>query len=265
MKALDRIVRLLAQSTGKVAHTPPTLLYNEGWMLRLVLDWCSEHPTAVEPFLFLPNARWYSEALLPSRFGGRGGQREGFTHADGVIGHFEFRPGGRGDIELVPGAKQFSVIEAKMGSLLSTGIKNAPAYNQAARNIACMAHMTARVSPDTSSLKRVSFTVIAPEQRISERAFEAELALEALEQAVRTRTAMFEGLHDEWFANNFQALLPKCEIKAVSWEDTVETISAVDQATGKEFQDFLSICLKHNPMSRVLPRKPLGGSAAPAV
>src|SRR5829696_5925829 len=112
MTALERITKLLSEASADERHLPPTALYNEGWMLRLVLDWCSEHPEAVPPFLFLPGARWYSEALLPSRFGGKGGVREGFTHADAVIGHFQFRPRGRGDIELSPGATQLSVVEA---------------------------------------------------------------------------------------------------------------------------------------------------------
>jgi len=144
MNALDRVTQLLAECGSGSAHIPATALYNEGWMLRLILDWCSTHPTAIEHFIFLPGSRWYSEALLPSRFVGRGNRGEGFTHADAVIGQFDFRTGGRGDITLAPNAKQFSVVEAKMGSLLSPGISNARTYNQAARVVAT--HCRFRIS-----------------------------------------------------------------------------------------------------------------------
>jgi hypothetical protein len=54
-----------------------------------------------------------------------------------VIGHFRLRPGGRGDIELLPGARQFAVVEAKMASAFSHGAVNP--FSRAARNVACIA------------------------------------------------------------------------------------------------------------------------------
>jgi len=41
-------------------------------------------------------------------------------------------------IELLPGARQLTVIEAKMASGLSAGTKHAPNFNQAARNVAAL-------------------------------------------------------------------------------------------------------------------------------
>jgi hypothetical protein len=243
---------------------PPTILFNEGWMLRLILDWCATSHVLVEPFAFLPNAEWYSEPLLPSRFGGRGHPAEGFTHADAVIGHFRFRPGGRGDIEIVPRATQFSVVEAKMGSLLSGGTANATFYNQAARNIACIAHMVA-ASDTASTLERLSFTVIAPQQRIDEKAFETQLEAKSLTDTVRMRTAMFNGKHDDWFSGAFTSLLPRIQVRAVSWEEVVNRIAVVDDRAGDELSEFLRLCLRFNPMSQHRPK--IGGShsVAPAV
>lgn len=265
MTALERITQLLAQCASNDRHLPPTALYNEGWMLRLILDWCSEHPSAVQSFVFLPGSRWYSEALLPSRFGGKGGAREGFTHADGVIGHFGFRPGGRGDIELAQDARPLSVVEAKMGSLLSSGTSNAPLYNQAARNVACMAHLTAVANREASTLEYLSFTVIAPQQRITERAFDAQLGLESLMDSVRARTKMFMGAHDDWLALHFETLLGCCRVEGVSWEQTIEAIAVIDPTTGDDLKGFLTLCLKHNPMSRTRLVKKSGESIARAV
>jgi hypothetical protein len=60
------------------------------------------------------------------------------------------------------GSFQFVVIEAKMFSNLSRGTKNALEYDQAARNVACMAHTIAKSGIQVDDLKSVGFFVIAP-------------------------------------------------------------------------------------------------------
>src|SRR3954471_17890060 len=106
MNPIARAAELLARCGQPNAVLPPTELFNEGWMLRLVLDWAASHPSALGPLTFEDGSTWYSEALLGSRFRPRkrgDPSGEGFTHADGIIGHFRLRPSGRGDIELLPG------------------------------------------------------------------------------------------------------------------------------------------------------------------
>ena len=59
-------------------------------MLRLVLDWFAINNIAGHTLSFDAASTWYSEGLLPSTFlpRYRGDKHaEGFTHADGVIGH----------------------------------------------------------------------------------------------------------------------------------------------------------------------------------
>jgi len=105
------------------------MLCNEGWLLRRVLDWFDRDRTLSHKLSFLPEALWYAEALLPSRFRPQRRSDEGaesFTHADGVVGHFEIAPGERGEARLLHQAKQFVVTEAKLGSSLSARTKNAP-------------------------------------------------------------------------------------------------------------------------------------------
>lgn len=114
---LRRITELLGRCGSKSSILPPTELYNEGWMLRLILDWFDRNRDLPHALSFLPKARWYSEALLPSRFlpRQRGDDRaESFTHADGVLGHFTIAPGERGEAKLTPETRQFMVIEAKL-------------------------------------------------------------------------------------------------------------------------------------------------------
>lgn len=144
---------------------PPTELYNEGWLLRLVLDWLDRQREIEHPLSFMPGARWYSEALLPSRFLPRTrGDRlaESFTHADGLIGHFDVDSGQRGDARLRADVQQFIVTEAKLGSKLSRGTKNAPDFDQAARNVACIAHMLSVIGVAPLKVRRLGFFVVAP-------------------------------------------------------------------------------------------------------
>jgi hypothetical protein len=130
---------------------PPTLLYNEGWFLRLVLDWFSRHDVQGHPLSFGAGARWFSEALLPSAFLARHrGDRlaESWTHADGVVGHFLIGEGGKALLRLAPEAGQLLVLEAKLFRGLSPGVTKARYYDQAARTVACMAEVLRRAERD---------------------------------------------------------------------------------------------------------------------
>src|SRR5262245_21290448 len=96
---LERITAMLRATEGETPPFPPTLLFNESWLLRLVLDWFASRARAVaagvgvEPHVLSPRpgAAWYSEAWLPSAFLPRFRRdplAEAWTHADGVVGHF---------------------------------------------------------------------------------------------------------------------------------------------------------------------------------
>ncbi len=89
MAILDRVLELLSASYGGARNFPATDLFNEGWMLRLVIDWFSRNRSIDFDLKFSDTATWYSEALLPSAFLPRyRGDKlaESWTHADGVMG-----------------------------------------------------------------------------------------------------------------------------------------------------------------------------------
>ena len=112
---LAPVASLLSRCGTPISVMPPTAVYNEGWMLRLVLDWFDRNRGIPHELAFAEGARWYSEALLPSRFLATfraDARAESFTRADGLIGHFTVQSGTRGDAVLAPHATQFIVIEA---------------------------------------------------------------------------------------------------------------------------------------------------------
>ena len=257
MPALDIIADLLGRCGTRSSVLPATALYNEGWMLRLVLDWFDCHRTVEHPFAMLEGSRWYSEPLLASRFLGKSrgdSLAEGWTNADGVIGHFQLRPGGRGDIELLRTARQFIVAEAKLGSGLSPGTKNAPTFNQAARNVACMAHLLAEAKCAPEDFARLGFYVIAPESRIRQGVFDEELRIDGpagITTVVTERVRAFAPKHDAWLADTFRRTVAVASIRALSWEDLLNAIRQFDAASGAALDAFYSQCLEFNRVDRV--------------
>lgn len=51
---LERAIGLLSKCSTRDTLMPPTELFNEGWMLRLVLDWAQHHPDAISALRFCP-------------------------------------------------------------------------------------------------------------------------------------------------------------------------------------------------------------------
>ena len=246
---IHQIAELLARCGTPASILPPTELYNEGWMLRLALDWFDRNRTADHPLALMPKARWYSEALLPTVFRPRyrGDRRaESFTHADGVIGHFDIKPGVRGDAALLGDALQFIVCEAKLGSGLSAGTTNAADFDQAARNVACMAYMIGAANVPVGQLERIGFYVIAPEAQIASGAFGSLVTKESVRAKVVARVAQYEGDLDDWRRTDFEPLIEKIDLKVMSWESILEVMRESPEAAG--MREFYGECLRFNPL-----------------
>lgn len=246
----QRISELLARAAGADRVFPATDLYNEGWMLRLVLDWFSRNPDVDHDLKFGESSNWYSEALLPSAFLARKrGDKlaESWTHADGVIGHFVIGENGAGDLSLKDGATEFVVTEAKMFSKLSAGVTNARYFNQAARNVACIAELVKRAAIAPSSFDNIAFYVVAPKARIDEGIFTQHMDVESMREVVRRRIAEYEDPEkDQWLDDWF---LPTCEttkIRCMSWEDILTAISAHNESDGQSLGQFYAKCLAFN-------------------
>jgi len=109
-RILTEVTGFLGSLNTDARRAPATLLYNEGWLLRLVLS-AEAGGIRCLPQPFEPGARWFSEALLYTPFAprSRGDQLGGsVTHADGVIGHFEIGRSSRAGLHLTPDGTQSS-------------------------------------------------------------------------------------------------------------------------------------------------------------
>lgn len=251
--ALARVSELVGLCGTPAGVMPATALYNEGWMLRLVLDWFSRQPPSAHPLSFLPGSTWYSEARLSTQFRRRpaspGNQfAESWTHADGVIGNFESFER-RGDVRLTPDAKQLVVVEAKMFSSLSAGTKRAPTFYQASRNVACIAETLLDRQPDSLSL---GFVVVAPKAMIEEWALETHLTPPTISKAVAARVALYiEDRQDHaekhaWYESRFVPMLDHLRLKVLSWESIIEHVAAHDHPSSLSLNEFFEQCIRFN-------------------
>ena len=250
MSAYSRIAEMLSNAGEKDGRFPPTDLYNEGWMLRLCLDWFSTNKGSQSALRFLGESSWYSEALLPSAFLARSrgdSLAESWTHADGIIGDFDIGKKNVGGLTLRADARQLVVTEAKMFSKLSSGVTNARYYNQAARNVACIAEVLSRAEQSPDSLQRIGFFVVAPEVRIAEGVFDEQLRISNIRKIVERRIEEYdEPGKREGFEARFLPLLDVADIGAVSWETLLDDIRREDEAAFDYLGSFYEKCILYN-------------------
>lgn len=154
--ATDALLRCCNISGRPIAQSE---VYNETWLLRLVLaklydttDTDTFSGDCAEILKHLHKAvriRWISEGGLRPTL-----EKEGTTWTDAILGNVTLRNDPK--VEIDSGSKRgvgivldnddennvgVIVVEAKVGSKLASGTSNHKAYNQAARNIACLARL----------------------------------------------------------------------------------------------------------------------------
>ena len=246
---LERICAMLESCATESPLFPPTLLYNEGWLLRLVLDWFSTHGVPDHPLNFSENAQWYSEALLPSAFLARhtgDGLAESWTHADGVVGHFLVGNGSKTGLSLLPRATHFVVLEAKMFSGLSPGVKNAKYFDQAARNVACIAEVFHRANLPPQTAFQVGFYVLAPHSQIERGVFDEVMNRDSIQRKVERRVQEYLGDRDQWYSEWFQPTFQKAEVETVSWEELIAIIGEQESTSAVSIEAFYRRCVDFN-------------------
>jgi hypothetical protein len=256
---IERIKSMLEACEAGLAAFPPTELFNEDWLLRIILDWFARRGGDRYPLSSLPGARWFSQAWLPSAFQPRfrGDQlAEARTHADGVLGHFLIGDPGTAALSLEPQARQFIVLEAKLFARLSAGVRNAPYYDQAARSVACVAETLRRAERSPEELEDLAFIVLAPQARLDDGIFEWDLALDAIRGKVRRRVESYAGERDAWFRDWFEPTWRRIEVRSLSWEDIIEIIAFHSMEDGHVIDSFYGQCLRFNRPRGSLPRAP---------
>ena len=243
---MEIITDLITSFDPKEPHFRPTEIYNEGWLLRALLHVLSKLDTKQFPVSFAPGATSFSEALLPTAFKARyrgDPLAETRTNADGVIGHILIGEKAKADLELKPMADQFVVIEAKIGSQLSPGTLHAPDYDQAARNVACMAEALRRAGRRPSDVERLSFVVLAPQSAISGGKFAEEMDRSSIGSKVERRVASYAEEKQDWHEQWFEPALAEIDLVSLSWETAISWVGDSDEDAAALLTDFYDQCI----------------------
>jgi len=247
-----RIGAMMQSCVTKSPVFPPTTIYNERWLLRLVLDWFSTNPIEGHPLNVTEKGRWFSEVSLPTTFTGSGKAArlaETSTHADAVVGHFDVGNKGKDDLSLRPDAKHLVVLEAKIFSGLSPGVTNAKYYDQAARTVACIAEVLRCANRPPSDLSRLCFYVVAPQVQIARSVFEKAMSRSSINRKVRKRVNEFGVKKDKWYTDWFQPTLQQIEVGTLSWEELIRTIGEHDASSAASIQWFYLQCIGFSEQS----------------
>ena len=250
--ALDQIFAILKSATDDNTPIPPTLLYNENWLLRLILSAASQGIPCL-PFEFAAGARWFSEARLYSRFLPRGrGDRnaETHTHADGVIGHFAFAMNSKTGLLLDSTGSQFVVLEAKVFSKLRKTTQNADNYDQAVRTLGCMAESLRRSGKFPEQWQSLGFYVIAPKGQIDRGLFNEAMHKDHVLKGIHDRIEGFDsdspGEMKDWEGRWVKPLLERVHMECLTWEHTIEKVEEHDPALGRDVRIFYDRTLEFN-------------------
>ncbi|HPW67646.1 MAG TPA: hypothetical protein PLS84_11285 [Salinivirgaceae bacterium] len=213
----------------------PTIIYNEGWIVRLLVIESMLEKITIENIEFgkLANKKWSSEALIASPFVTTKINREGYTHADIILGDFDVNYGERGKVVLADMPEILGIIEAKMGSSLSKGTRNAPNYNQASRNICCLAHTTQSTDCGT-------FFIIAAPQSIIKKYNNFEEQINQIKPQISERFS-----HSEIsYSKEIEKKVSECKVSVISYEDWINKLKHAE--IKNMLIDFYNQCKKYN-------------------
>lgn len=233
---------------------PPTQIFNEGWLLRILLE-CHHRGHESFPFKKMKNSNWFSEAQLSTPFKARfpgDPLSEKRTHIDGVYGQFSIRSDTKSGFMLIPDTTQFIIIEAKIFSPLSTGVKNDSNYDQAARTVACMAKTIEESRINIEDLKSAGFYVTAPQSQLDKGVFDEKIEKNSIKRKVSARIHGYtedEDHHSKlmnWYREYFEPTLDSIKIDTLSYENMINNIQNIDQVTKERIQQYYQYCLDYN-------------------
>lgn len=242
---IQLVSEILSKCNSNETNISPTLLYNEGWMVRLLVSASIQEGIHLQDIDFSKVRNWYSEGListpfLPTERSDKLG--EGYTHADMVIGDFEVKPSERGDITIKGDNGLFGVIEAKMRSKLSAGTKNAPGYNQASRNLACIAYITR----DTEH--NIFFSVAAPDVKIKEHSIKEQVSLPKMLKRIEARFNQYD--KDSSVYQHIDKVLKRaktCKCSVISYESWLDALT--HHSAHSSLVEFKDRCYKFNKIA----------------
>lgn len=243
---MDRIQVMLRSCETASPLFPRSVLYNESWLLRLVLDWFSRNSVSGHPLSFPENGRWFSDGLLPTPFVGPGRRpkvADPPCHVSGVIGHFDVPDLDRPEVSVSPQAQHLMVVEATISGELPPGVPGARYLDQAARTVAGIAEALRRANRRPAELARVGFYLLAPHSLIASGLFEKDVNRDVIGRKVKRRAKSFGPTKEKWCSDWLGPTIEQVEVGTASWEHVIERLGQQDAAAAASIEEFYHGCL----------------------
>ena len=200
-------------------------------MTRLLVYYSIKDKITIKGIDFSKISNWTSEALISSPFVGAKDRREGYTHADMALGDFNVDYFKRGEIQVLDDARIFGIIEAKMGSNLTQGTTHAKDYDQASRNLACIAHNTFNNDCE------IFFAVVAPETKLGSHDIYSQIDIDRIIGVIKERYAGYDAsFKKETHMHSVILKAKSCIIWAISYEEWIEEFT--DKTTNEFLNEF---------------------------
>ena len=220
-------------------------------MIRLLVEESTKTGITVQDLDFGKTKNWTSESKISSPFEGaelkKKDKNETKTQTDIILGDFQINYGKSAEAKPETYPKNLGIIEAKMGSGLSTGIKNATEYNQASRSICCLAHAT-KESPECE----IFFAIVAPEIILNNPKSKIKQQIEKIETEIENRFVETDVPYTDEMKNKVK----NCKKLIITFEEWINKIE--DNDVKKELNDFYGKCIDYNINRRLTKGKFIG-------
>ena len=118
-----------------------------------------------------------------------------------------------------------------MGSELSSGITNSPDYNQAARNIACLAKLLIEQNASPDVISESAFVVLAPRSKLEEWEKDENSPQQLINGAWKTIKEQKRARNVNCdFDTTFKSMVENIKDNsiALSWDDVIDAIQPID-------------------------------------
>ena len=137
-----------------------------------------------------------------------------------------------------------------MFSGLSKGTTRAAAYDQAARNIACLGWAVGTSRRPIEAFRSLGFWVLAPEAQI-QAGVVACASPESVELRIRERIKQYEPEWRQqrlnpWMTDVLLPVLDRLHLSCIPWEQVLDDLQKADPEYGAAMQEFYALCVKFN-------------------
>jgi len=139
-----------------------------------------------------------------------------------------------------------------MFSPLSSGVTNARYFDQAARNVVCIAHALYQADLKPSRFSSLAFYVLAPREQIEDKQlFKNLISKQSIMDKVSRRVSAYGGSPQaeakvHWQREWFEPTLECADVDCLAWEEIIQFICLKDEPFGSDLSAFYKECCKFN-------------------